>query len=129
VGPWLERLAPIPAIDPGEAILLAAAAERMLPVISGDVRALRALKDIDGFPEALAGRIVVLEAVLLGLCRHLGHEVVQERIEPIREIDKVIGICFSPAGASPEEGLRSYLRDRRSELAPLVLWHPGEEGE
>ena len=41
---WLEQLAPIPAIDPGEAILFATAADLQLPVLSGDLRALRTLK-------------------------------------------------------------------------------------
>lgn len=82
VGPWLERLAPITAIDPGEAILFAAAASRGLPIITGDMRALRALAAMEGFPEALAGRIVVLEALLLALSRHIGVNAVRESESP-----------------------------------------------
>ena len=119
---WLERLAPIPAIDPGEAILFATAADQQLPVLSSDVRALNALKSLDGFPEVLADRIILLEAVLLALCGELGAATVRERIEPVRHVDTVMGICFSPGVPDPEQGLRSYLRHRRSELAPLVLW-------
>ena len=126
---WLEQLALIPAIDPGEAILFAAAADLQLPVLSGDVRALRALKRLDGFPEVLAGRIVPLEAVLLALCRELGTAVVRERIEPVQHIDTVMRICFSPGVQNPEQGLDSYLTDRRRELAPLVLWGTHEENE
>ena len=126
---WLEQLAPIPAIDPGEAILFAAAAELRLPVISGDLRALRALRSLDRFPEALAGRIVVLEAVLLALCGHLGAPAVRARVESIPQADTVMRVCFSPDVQEPEVGLRSYLRDRRSDLAPLVLWGAGDEEE
>ena len=45
--PWLDQLVPIPAIDPGEAILLATAADLQLPVLAGDMRSLRALKNLD----------------------------------------------------------------------------------
>ena len=126
---WLEQLTPIPAIDPGEAILFAAAADLMLPVVSGDVRSLRALRSLDRFPEALAGRIVLLEAVLLALCRHLGTAEVRARVKSVQQTDAVLRICFSPDLQEPELGLRSYLRDRRRELAPLVLWGTGEEQE
>ena len=126
---WLEQLAPIPAIDPGEAILFATAADLQLPVLSGDLRSLRALKYLDRFPEVLAGRIVLVEAVLLALCGHLGAAAVRARVEPVRRADTVMRICFSPGVREPELGLRSYLRDRRSDLAPLVLWGTGEEQE
>ena len=124
---WLEQLAPIPAIDPGEAILFATAADLQLPVLSGDVRALGALKSLDGFPEALAGRIVLIEAILIALCGELGAAAVRERIEPVQQADTAMRICFSPGAQDPEQGLRSYLRDRKSELAPLVLWGTDED--
>ena len=126
---WLEQLAPVPAIDPGEAILFATAADLQLPVLSGDVRALHALKRLDGFPEVLAGRIVLLEAVLLALCGKLGAAALREQIEPVQHVDTVMSICFSPGGHDPEQGLRSYLSDRRRGLAPLVLWGTDEEEE
>lgn len=123
-GPWLERLTPIRDIDPGEAILFAAAADVGLPVISGDLRALRALKDVKGFPDALTGRVVVLEALLIELHRGLGPESLRARLEPLLERDKVVGVCFSPENRHPEEGLQSYFQARTVELAPLVLWEP-----
>ena len=126
---WLEQLTPIPAIDPGEAILFAVAADLKLPVVSGDMRSLCALKGLDRFTEALEGRIVLLEAVLLALCGHLGAAAVRARVECIQQADPVMRICFSPEVQEPELGLRSYLRDRRSELAPLVIWGTGEEEE
>ena len=127
--PWLERLAPIPSIDPGEAVLFSVAADLRLPVISGDVRSLRALKRLNGFPEALGGRVVVLEAVLLALCAELGTAAVRAKIASGRLADIVMRICFSPEVREPEVGLSSYLRDRRAELAPLVLWGTGEREE
>ena len=48
---WLEELAHIPDIDPGEAILFATAADRRIPVVTGDIRSLRALKNLDRFLE------------------------------------------------------------------------------
>lgn len=124
---WLEQLTHIPDIDPGEAILFATAADRGIPVITGDIRSLRALKNLDRFPEALEGRIAVLEAVLLALCGRLGTAVVRSRVESMLQADTVMRICFSPEVEEPELALRSYLNDRRTELAPLVLWGTEEE--
>lgn len=49
---WLDRITPIDVIDPGEARILAAAAEFTLAVVSGDKRALRAVKDAEGLAPA-----------------------------------------------------------------------------
>jgi len=128
-GPWIDRLAPIADIDPGEAILFSIAAQESMPVISGDVRALKALRNVDGFPEALEGRMALLEAILLALCWRLGPEQMMRRVEPVRESDALLRVCFSPVNRSPEEGLASYFRARQTELAPLVLWDPFTEGK
>ena len=126
---WLEQLMHIPAIDPGEAILFATAADLRLPVVTGDIRSLRALKSLDRFPEALSSRIAVVEAVLLALCSHLGTAAVRARVESVPQADTVMRICFSPGVEDPESALRSYFRDRKRELAPLVLWGTDEEEE
>ncbi|MCY3706449.1 MAG: hypothetical protein OXH08_13285 [Gammaproteobacteria bacterium] len=126
---WLEQLTHIPDIDPGEAILFATAADLRMPVVTGDVRSLRALRSLDRFPEALEGRIAVLEAVLLALCGHLGTAAVRARVEPVAQADTVMRICFSPGVEEPELALRSYVRARKRELAPLVLWGMDEEEE
>ncbi len=128
-GPWLDALTPITEIDPGEAILFSLAAEHTLPVVTGDVRALHALRQVEGFPEALAGRIVCLEALLLGLCERIGVGTVRTKVEPIRDTDTMMRVCFSPNSATPEDGLRSYLRDRRTDLAPLLLWPIDQDSE
>ena len=125
---WLDKLTPVQAIDPGEAQLFAAAAETGLIVVSGDKRALRALKDVDGFPEALSNQIVVLEAVLLALCDRLGPEDVRQRVQPLTATDKVIQVCFSACNQDPKAALLSYYGSLVAELTPLVLWDPRTEG-
>lgn len=124
---WLDKLALLPAVDPGEAILFAAAANARIPAISGDVRALRSLKEVPEFSDAVSGRVIILEAILLVLCQRLGSDLMRERIKPIRAIDAVARVCFSAENPSPEDGLRSYFRDRMRELAPMILWAPEED--
>jgi hypothetical protein len=120
---WLDPLAQVLAIDPGEALIFAVAAESGAMIVSSDKRALGALKDLEAYREALAGRIVVLEALLLELCRKLGADVVRQRVRPLVELDRVVRICFS-AESDPEEGLRSYCRDLQRMVSPLTLWDP-----
>jgi hypothetical protein len=121
---WLDKLTRIEAIDPGEAQIFAAAAECGITVISGDKRALRALKAVEAFAEALAGRIVVLEAALLALCEQLGPEEVRRRIAPVAASDKMVAVCFSPGERDPRGALLSYYKSFASDVEPLVLWDP-----
>lgn len=65
---WLDKLTQVQSIDIGEAQLFAAGAESGLIVMTGDKRALRALKNIPDFTDSLAGRIVVMETILIALC-------------------------------------------------------------
>ncbi len=121
---WLDRLTPIEAIDPGEAQIFAAAAETGLLVMTGDNRALRALKDVPGFAEALTGRIVVFEAVLLALCESVGPEELRHRLQPAAESDRMIQVCCSKGNPDPGGAFLSYYRSLKAELDPLVLWNP-----
>ncbi len=124
---WLDRLVGIPKIDPGEAQLFACAAERSLIILTGDKKSLVALAAVDGFAEALSGRLVTLEALLLALCDRLGHEAVRSAVQPIVENDKgdkTVKICFSSRNANPREALESYFKALKSEVQPLVLWEP-----
>ena len=125
---WLDKLTAIPAIDPGEAQIFALAAETGLLVVSGDKRALSALKDVVGYAEALAGRIVVFEAVLLSLCDRLGPDEMRLRIQALSQMDKVVQVCFSATNPVPQAGLLSYYRNSVAELKPLILWNPGWGG-
>jgi hypothetical protein len=126
---WLELLAPLESIDPGEALIFAAAAEHGKSLLSGDKRGLRVVKDVAGFPAALEGRIAVVEAVLLALCDRLGPEEVRRRIQPLLDHDLVVKICFSNSAEDPRIGLRSYFNSLTTELAPLLLWNPWSGGE
>jgi hypothetical protein len=124
---WLEKLTPIDDIDPGEAQLFASAADFGFMVLSDDKRAMRELKKIEGMPEALKGKIVVLEGILLALCASLGTGEVLRRVSPIVSLDTMISVCFSSGNNNPIECLQSYYRNLRTELTPLVLWDPNPQ--
>ena len=125
---WLDRLAKIDNIDPGEALLFAAAAEGGLVVLTSDKRALRALKRVPGLPEALEHRIVVLEAILMVLCDQLGATVVRDRLGPLASSDKTLQVCFSVGNPNSRSALGSYFRSLAAEVHPLLLWEPPKEG-
>jgi hypothetical protein len=125
---WLDRLIAVESIDPGEAQIFAAAAEHGMIVVSGDKRALLALKDVADFPAALAGRIAVPEAILIALCDRLGPNEVRRRVQPLVPADQVVRICFSNPGSDPRDGLRSYFEDLARDVGPLVLWDPWSGG-
>lgn len=121
---WLDKLTPLDGIDPGEAQIFASAAESGLVVVTNDKRALRSLKDVDDFPDALARRIVVLEAVLMMLCQRFGDDEVRRRIAPVIESDAVVKVCFSHDNLRPREALLSYYTTLTTEVRPLLLWDP-----
>lgn len=125
---WLEKLVPIEAIDPGEAQLFATAAQFEIMIMTGDKRALAALKNIDGLPSALEGRVVTLEAALIALCKHIGPDKIRHHLQPSMEKNQMIKICFSTPGSDPFECLHSYYNDLASSVVPLVLWHPWSGG-
>jgi len=121
---WLDRLVSTPDIDVGEAQLLALTAERGLLLMTGDKRALRAVASVPGFAERLSGRIVVLEAVLLALCRSKGTEAVRAAVRPIVAIDQSVKIAFSSGNPDCEAALWSYFDDLQRHVLPLQLWRP-----
>ena len=120
----LEPFASIDAIDPGEAQLFAAATEFDLTILSGDKRALRALKPVLESSVALSWRVVVLEATLLALCDQLGSNVLKQRVAPLISYDRMMSVCFSPGNPDPRECLRSYYKRLAAEVHPLLLWDP-----
>ena len=99
-----------------------------MAVVTGDKRALRAIGHIEGLPEALDGRIWVLEAVLIVLCDEVGVETIRQRVAPLAAVDTTVGICFSPGSAEPRDGLLSYYTALATEVEPLVLRAP-EKGD
>lgn len=125
---WLDRLVGAQEIDPGEAQLFAAAADHGFMVLTGDNRALQALRLIEGFPAALSGRIVSHIGILLALCENLGPEHVRGRVGPLMSLDKTIRVCFSEGNADPREALESYAHSLEFELVPLVLWKARRRG-
>ena len=130
--PGAAALAPLAfneAIDPGEAQLFAAAAEFNLTVVTGDKRAVRALKPMTEVHAPLAGRIAMLEAVLLKLCEQLSLEKLRQRVGPLISHDKTVGLCFSAASSDPRDGLRSYHENLAAEVHPLLLWNPVEKNQ
>ena len=121
---YLDLLIDMPDIDPGEAQLFAKAADTDLYLITGDKRSLRALKNVEEMRDALSGRIVVLESMLLELCETLGLEEMRRRIQGLGPFDNVVGICFSEHNDDPTACLVSYFHGLAAEVRPLTLWDP-----
>ena len=92
-------------------------------VMTGDKRAVRALSTISGLSEALCGKIVVLEAILISLCSNLGVDFVRQSVAPFRHLDTTLRVCFSDTNSSPVDGLSSYFRALSADVLPLVLWN------
>ncbi|MCF8047098.1 MAG: hypothetical protein K9L19_06115 [Desulfarculaceae bacterium] len=126
---WLDLMTPIDAIDPGEAQIIAAAAESDLMILTGDKRALLALIDIEGIANVLGGRIVVLEAILLALCDSLGADEVRRRVVELVPRDTMFRICFSATDQPPQKCLQSYYDDLAAKLGAIRLWNPRGGGE
>ena len=138
---YLEQLAPlpepaedflalvqqVPAIDPGEALLLAALrAHADALLITGDKRALNAL--VNTVPSAVlasfSNRIITIEQIVLALLKSKSVDWLRQHICPYKTLDKAIGIvmgsdCLAPA-ESVEAGLRSYISDLRSSTGTLL---------
>ncbi len=121
---YLDLLIDIPDIDPGEAQLFAKAADTDLHLVTGDKRSLRALKNVEGMSDALSGRIVVLESLLLELCETLGFEEIRQRIQGLGQFDNVVRVCFSEYNDDPVDCLMSYFHGLAEEVRPLTLWQP-----
>lgn len=121
---WIDRLIPVPDIDPDDAQLLALAAEHGHTLLTDDKRALRAVKAVPEVAVKLSGKVAVLDAVLLALCDKLGPDEVARRIQPVLSINKELKICFSGGNSDPRAGLRSYFENLVREVDPLMLWRP-----
>lgn len=120
---WLDLLAGIPDIDSGEVQLFAAAAQHELFVMTGDKRALMALKTIPTYTTALANRIIALEPLFHALCLRLGDEAVRQRLGSTIGADKTLMICFSSTNQHPRTGLSSFTKSLAADVHPLLLWN------
>jgi hypothetical protein len=123
---WIEPFRNVPAIDAGEAQLLALVAQHGLILLSGDKRALRALASVHAVLPSLGGRIVTLEAILIALCWRIGVDAVRQALQALQE-DLTVKVCFSPGNPDPVDALASYFGAIQREAAPLVLWKPTKE--
>lgn len=108
-------------MDPGEAQLAILAIEQPALLLTHDKRALSIISQEPEFRDALAGKIITVEALLLCLCRTLGTELVRTQIEPYIHLDGMFRACFSSA-SDPIDGLISYISHLRVSVAPLRLW-------
>ena len=122
----LPILQGISGIDAGEAVLLSALAAGGAHLLTGDKRALKALAELDSVQRApYAGKIVLIEQVLLAsLARH-GIEWLRERVCPYKQIDKAIGNAMgSRCDASQDsvrEGLESYIKELDQAANPTLI--------
>ena len=126
---WIDRFASLTDVDPGEAQLLASAAEHHLLLLSGDKRALRAIRNVNGVADALNHRIVVLEAAFIALLNRLGLDEMRRRAAALDSMDRTVAICLSPGNSDPLSAFRSYFDSLAAEVQPLVLWTPKTEGD
>ncbi|GAB3490369.1 hypothetical protein GCM10027399_07430 [Curvibacter fontanus] len=113
-------------IDPGEAVLLAAViATPGARLLTGDKRALRAISKLASIRPVLAGRVVMLEHVLLLALDTYGLDWVRKSVCPQAAVDKAIFICMGSRCDAPEisvrEGFESYLNEIRCACDPTIL--------
>lgn len=120
----LQRFVEVQEIGAGEAQLFAGGAVSSDLMLTGDKRAVRAVRGVDGMAGTLSGRCVVLEALLIALCSRLGVNEVRRRVAAHLSLDGTISNCFRPTNADPLECLESYLNDLQRNVAPLILWFP-----
>jgi hypothetical protein len=121
---WLDRFVALSNVDPGEALLLAHAASSDSLLLTGDKRALEAVRAVSDLRSTVSERVLTVEAGLVLLCRARGESWVRERVGPFIRLDTVFRACFAPGVGSPERSLSSYLASDMRRLVPLRLWSP-----
>lgn len=123
---WLDLLAAVPSIDPGEAQLFALAAEHGIRILTGDKRALEALAKVSSIHPHLEGRIVSLEAALTGLTKETPEPQLRRKGTILGQYDQMAKAVFASPRSDLGEALDSYMRDLESKAKPLVLWRHQE---
>jgi len=123
-GSILDQFLQVNEIDAGEALLFAQSIEGEIPLITGDKRALLALKKVNGIAALLSNRIVTLEAILLALCNTHSPTTIHSNITPHTSVDKVFRICFPARTIDPTPCLQSYFSDISNAVSPIHLWEP-----
>ncbi len=122
----LDLLRGVPDVDPGEAQLLALVAERGDYLVTGDKRALRSVTFLPAFPQRLAGKVVLPEALLHELCCRKGEAFVRTRVSTVLEVDTMLQVCFSAGNPDAKTALKAYVEESRRELRVLALWTGSE---
>ncbi len=117
----------INGIDPGEALLFSEVISHPhVYVLTGDKRALRSLSAL---PEStrvqLAGRVILIEQVLLRLLDVHGLAWLRERVCPAKQLDKavnaIMGSRCDAGEQSVRDGMASYIREIAVLYDPSLL--------
>jgi hypothetical protein len=125
---WLEPLVENPAIDVGEAQIYALAAEHELLALTGDRRSVVEVSKVPQVRQRLDGRVVTLEAVLLGLAGTMAEADLRSGGSLLAQYDSMARAVFKSPRSSLKEGLESYLGDLQREAGSMALWRPGNGG-
>ena len=119
----------IEQVDPGEAILYAAAFRTAGAIVaSGDKQALRALADAkpaQRIVKRLRGRVLCFEQAVLRCVAHLDFSDVKRRILPAAGCDGALKAVFISAGDVTEavvrEKLKAYINKLRAQTGSLLI--------
>ena len=123
----LALLSDVPAIDPGEALLLSAlVADREAWLMTGDKRSVVAVSGISGLASQIQGRVISVEQILLRALEAHSLAWLRKRICPWRHLDKavasIMGSHCTADELSVRQGLMSYIDSERSACrAPLLV--------
>jgi hypothetical protein len=117
------------AMDPGEAILFATAANLQRSLIAtGDKRACAALaskESLAGTRHLLAGKVLCLETALEILLTTMGFEALARCLTPVREHNNTMRILLPQSEKTTEDhfrsGLSSYVADLKSRTGDLLV--------
>lgn len=117
-------------MDAGEAALLAwMVQEPHYWLTTHDKRALRRLAATPALGQmraAIAGRVICLETVLLGLVERVG---AAQALTPMLPTSTVLRAVFTPGNVARagecSQGLRFYEQQLAREVGAALLWQPG----
>src|SRR5262249_36575320 len=98
---------------------------RGLFVLTGDKRSVVEVSKLPQFRQRLDGKVVTLEAALLGLTGTMTEANLRSCGDTLALYDSMARAVFGSRGSSPEEGLKSYLGDLEHKTRPMALWRPG----
>lgn len=124
----LDALTSFQGIDPGEAVLFAAASsDTDTLLVTGDKRAIAALSGNDGLSQIaskLEGRIYSLEAIITLLVKKdfaSTQHFVRQQPQVDKALTNIFGVSSAATFVSVEEGLRSYIQHIRNNTGLLLV--------